>query len=216
MENRIVVNNQCKAERRRANFLLVVFVSVVIAALMWVLEAQSAEPTLKETIEFIDVKLSQCGEVDTIRQSGIEGNFYVTHDETIKTRIGVLQSNRIYFEANIHSYKAATLISPTKTIGTISIDSIYRGEVSLRDLSTDVVIEGTRIVISCSRPECIKVTEEGIKYDMNDEDFNPKRRFQNKSNKSVNFFAVCKKNQEKIVKALTHAIKISGGKEELF
>lgn len=218
MENRIVVNNQCKAERHRTNFLLFVFVSVVIAALMWVPKAQSAEPTLKETIEYIDTKFSQCGTVESgyyMKQgSGDSSHLSLTNQVKIKTTIRLLKSDEILFEADI-SHKIGGF-NHSKDIWLPSTSESYKyiGRVRLSALTANVDIESPSVVVRCSRKDCINVrkigestfTSEGVNTQKIDEE----------TKASFNNFHVCDQYQEKVKRALTHAIKISGGKEELF
>lgn len=216
MENRIVVNNQCKAERHRTNFLLVVFVSVVIAALMWVPKAQSAEPTLKETIEYIDTKLSQCGIVETgyylKRGNGDKSHLSLTDQYKTKTTVRLLESDEILFEADISHEMGG--INHSKGIWLDNISRSYKhiGRVRLSDLTANVDIESTGFVVfRCSRKDCINVRHIGIITDGVD---TTKTDAEGKN--SHDGFSVCDQYQEKVKRALTHAIKISGGKEELF
>ena len=116
--------------------------------------------------------------------------------------------------------------------------STWTAKVRLADLSTDVEVNipgkaardvtARDIVVNCTKPACLEWKETNRTKTMilvaeseveDDPDRRSESRLRDRQNSSSSYilFTICdQKDAEKIKKALTHAIRISGGKDELF
>ena len=110
-------------------------------------------------------------------------------------------------------------------------------KIRLADLSTDVEINipnkaardvtARDVVVNCTKPACVerkqtnrkeRVIQPAASFE-HDPDIDSESRLPDRQNSSSSYilFTICdQKDAEKIKKALTHAIRISGGKDELF
>ena len=115
--------------------------------------------------------------------------------------------------------------------------STWTVKIRLADLSTDVEINipdgaardvtARDVVVNCTKPACLewkqtnrkeRVIQPAASFE-DDPDIDSESRLpdRQKSSSSYILFTICdQKDAEKIKKALTHAIRISGGKDELF
>ena len=194
----------------------IVLIFVLSAGQIW-----AAEPSLEKTIEYIDAKFSACGSVELTNSRRYSDTNNI-HEENIstKTRVKLLESDRIVFTEEITKTESSRHHSTGKLQWGVDQNYTYRGEVSLRNLATDVAISKYgQLIISCSKSDCINVTKEGWSYQTKDLD-NPydydKYSMDEEIVASVNHFSVCEDFKQRILKAFVHAIKISGGKDELF
>ncbi len=187
----------------------------------------AAEPTLKETIEFIDAKFSGCGWVTSLQEQ--ETDFpggiatKTSTQEDIKTNVRLLESDKILFEESVSRKETTYAASRKGDSGRVFLTEnyMYTGKVSLRDLTSDIDIDGQNVIVRCSRKDCMQVTKKGRRIIQSDgiikhESDSGETEINEKMSASVNYFSVCDDSREKIAKALAHAIKISGGKKELF
>ena len=172
----------------------------------------SSEPSVEETINYIDAKFGVCGTVIGTENYRADGSD-ISHVLETTTRIQLLESNRIVIEEDIWQWYLAKNLDGETTLDLMK-DYNYTGEVDLQDLVTEVTIGdgGIRLVrISCMLPGCFDVQGKGTgekngeTYDMLYE-----------RTESEKLLHVCSEDRERIVKALSHAIRIAGGKDELF
>lgn len=115
--------------------------------------------------------------------------------------------------------------------------STWTVKIRLADLSTDVEINipngaardvtARDVVVNCTKPACLEWKETNRKERViqiassleEDPDIDNESRLPDRQESSSSYilFTICdQKDAEKIKKALTHAIRISGGKDELF
>ena len=208
--------------------------------------ASASEPTLQESIDFIRTKVGRSCEyrwgTSTDYRTNKTGSYTITllENKTIlvkepvkETRLQVPEKGMVFVQKGTNfiygdfSYKSDKRIS----------SSTWTVKVRLADLSTDVEInipdEAARdvtargVVVNCTKPGCLEWKETNRKEraiqiaadfekdpDIDSESRLPDRQ---KSSSSYILFTICdQKDAEKIKKALTHAIRISGGKDELF
>ena len=195
--------------------------------------ASASEPTLQETFDFIerktagrcDVLLSRKDERNFTR--GGSGDYVITllDDDTILIKGQHLTHRRVYDEdrkdriGESRGYTESTWTSRTK--------------VRLADLSTQVKIAPSGnlktlwiVNAECTEKDCIesqRINQKEIINYIYLGLYDPSSRTdtipdgQKHSYSSSVLFEVCSQEKaERIKKALTHAIKISGGKDELF
>ena len=161
-------------------------------------------------------------------------NKTIWHKETVKkTRLKYPGEGKVFvrkgtnFKYGQFSYNSDERIwSSTSTV-----------KVRLADLSTDIEINipdgaardvtARSVVVNCTKPACLEWKQTNRKERAiqiaasweNDPDIDSESRLRDrqKSSSSYTLFMICdQKDAEKIKKALTHAIRISGGKDELF
>lgn len=200
--------------------------------------ASASEPTLQETIDFIQMKAQGSCKYAYDRIEDDTGISYLStkvsgytitllDNKTILVKESIDEGRVRITEHALPDFERTTAIDETHWL------SIWAVKVRLADLSTDVKIRihggmGRRIVVKCTKSDCLEWKEtnrrkiksvefsnERVKdRDKRDEESLPDRQ---KSSSSYILFTVCDQEKaEKIKKALTHAIRISGGKDELF
>ena len=143
--------------------------------------ALAAEPSLAETVQYIEAKLSSS--MPELRISFRLNGEYVAYRYSLKQ-------------------------GDHNTSVTYNLEYTFR----LDALSTTVTTSGGSVEISCARGACIRHENNKIFWA---EDIGSKRERESSYIGSLSF-SVNSDDVERTQKALTHAIKLSGGKDELF
>ena len=190
-------------------------------------QTSAAEPTLQETIEYINTKFDQCGEVKsekTLTRNRVH--------ETRTTQASIKYSGSGEISLDLKILRKVTFkkfevdrmhLPPIFTDGRID-DSTIAVRVKLRDLSPEVVVKKGKVFLSCTIKNCMQMTNIGftsltkdiIKFYYGTEDELKEGKWWKidlKYKTSKHDFEVCEEARIKIRKAFIHAIKISGGKE---
>ena len=203
--------------------------------------AFASEPTLQESIEFIKTKVHGSCKYKYNRK--IRTAFVTKTKETSGYTVTLQDNKTILVKETVEQTELATpeegYVIKAGDDPFESIEERWRStwnvKVRLADLSTDVKVnipdeverDGTArdIVVGCTKPDCLEWRQTNRKKTtikrpafksgiQRDESRLPDRQ---KSGSSYILFTVCgQEKAEKIKKALTHAIRISGGKDELF
>ena len=223
------VSVDCK-KQNRALFATVYSVCIALSLALSAGQIQAAEPTLSETIEYINTKFAQCklfymGEDLRSEQDDIAESLGVGYKGMrVKVNVRLLESDRILVEENVlvdkiyydgdflYSWYGETITNTT--------------EVNLHDLTTEVEYNGLYITFNCSRVDCIHAARVGEKVSVknvgkdgagrNKDTDRQEYKIDDRTNETRGFIPVCADSGEQIAEALTHAITISGGKDELF
>ena len=201
--------------------------------------ASASEPTLQETIDFIQRKAAGECIYHTTPRLATKGSKIVEegpigYTEKSGYRITLLDHNTILVkEEVVKLFHELFFYRPSARNIIVSKGeetwSTWTAKIRLADLSTNVEIKipakmrteqtGRNIVVECTKGDCIEWKETNRKkevtyaYDSSESRL-PDRQ---KSSSSYILFTICdQEDAEKIKKALTHAIRISGGKDELF
>ena len=202
--------------------------------------ASASEPTLQESVDFIRTKVQgrSCEYKRTGSPQDSKTNRMSGYTITLLENKTILVKSSME-ERRVHLAGEGYLLRRDDDFAARSIEDIWlqtwTAKVRLADLSTDVEIKrpydtagdvtARAIVVNCTKPDCLewketKSTRTTIKVASVME---PNRRSESrlrkrqKSLSSFTLFGACgQKDAEKIKKALTHAIRISGGKGELF
>ena len=179
-------------------------ICAVILASALLAHGQPSGPTLKETVEYLNGKLSLCPRPNQIRLMADGAG-----------EVEVTGPNVMWGEAEGEPNRHYELRKQHKVI------------FNLRDLWADVTISDNvhlqkisarkAVSVTCSSGDCIHVAE-------SDFDSGPFERFsyipdftyRNATASRYSFFSCRDDDTERIQKALTYAITRSGGKEELF
>ena len=202
--------------------------------------ASASEPTLQESIDFIRTKVEghSCEygwgtstDSRTKRTSGytitLLDNKTILVKETVKqTRFRKPGEGRVFVYGDFSHTSDKRIWSSTWTV-----------KIRLADLSTDVEINipngaardvtARDVVVNCTKPACLeskgtnrkeRVIQIAASYEKDpDIDRESRLRDRQESTSDYMLFTVCdQKDAERIKKALVHAIRISGGKDELF
>lgn len=171
--------------------------------------ACAAGPTLQETLDFIQKKLDG-GCQYRIPVSGEEdGTVYHRREKDRKLTLLnrdtiVLEKNRRYLSRYTGPYRNLDghLVSIKFLLSNLTTN------VGMKP-ATKYPSQAAVISINCREEDCIEVRESSID--------NPSKPAQKRFVASKALFSICPQdNQERIRKALIHAIRISGGKDELF
>lgn len=201
--------------------------------------AFASEPTLQETIDFISKKAGgKCTYLKApVKETDLETEIY--QKTTSDYRVTLLNYNTILVKEKIKTWHLSTQRAskadrfggyrPYERAYENTSTSTWVAKARLDDLGTDVKIripkgmptpgDGRQIVVECTKNNCIEWKETNRKKKVRvffetEESRLPDRQ---KSSSSYILFTVCDQERaEKIKKALTHAIRISGGKDELF
>ena len=182
--------------------------------------ASASEPTLQETIDFIQTKVEghSCEyEYTKATDTPEEKHMFKSSDVTI-----ALLDNKTILVEKRWTYRGQ--IVPQSRWTTVS--TLVK-KVRLADLSTDVktmIPGGTarHIKVNCRKSGCLewKETNQNRKTVTTFWRYEEEEKFLPDTqgvSSSSDLFTVCNQERaEKIKKALTHAIRISGGKDELF
>ena len=208
--------------------------------------ASASEPTLQESVDFIRTKVGGSCEYRwgsptdsrTKKTSGytitLLDNKTILVKETInKTRFRDPGEGRVFTRKGTNFIYGSFVYTSDKRISS----STWTVKVRLADLSTDVEINipdgaardvtARDVAVNCTKPGCLEWKETNrkeraiqIAVDFEkDPDIDSESRLRDRQNSSSSYilFTICdQKDAEKIKKALTHAIRISGGKDELF
>ena len=226
------------ASMARKRYLLQAVIGIFFCSLATV---SASEPTLQETLDFIERKLTGTCISFTSRKD--EKNFQTFGFKDYA--ISLLDDNTILITSQGVDYWQ--VYEEDQTNGRFKLGDRYsrrttwtmRYKVRLSDLNTQVEIvpyaspgvgiASWLIAGECTEKDCIEWEEINKKEDWNIRASGG--RFYRESEgikihsvadkkglvSSASLFRVCsQKNTEKIKKALTHAIKLSGGKDELF
>ena len=203
--------------------------------------ASASEPTLQESIDFIRTKVGESCEyrwgTSTDYRTNKTGSYTITllENKTILVKEPVTERRvRIAGEEYYFDQEDGFAARSVEEIWL----STWTAKVRLADLSTDVEVNipgkaardvtARNIVVNCTKPACLEwkqtnrtktmilVAERNIEDDP-DRRSESRLRDRQKSTSDYILFTVCdQKDAERIKKALTHAIRISGGKDELF
>ena len=208
--------------------------------------ASASEPTLQETIDFIRTKVGGSCEYKTgspqdsrtMRKSGytitLLDNKTILAREFIKeTRFQKPGEGMVFIEKGTNFRDGDFGHTSDKRFSS----STWTVKVRLADLSTDIEINipdgaardvtARDVVVNCTKPACLEWKETNRKERViqiaasweDDPDIDSESQLRDRQNSSSSYilFTICdQKDAEKIKKALTHAIRISGGKDELF
>lgn len=206
--------------------------------------ASASEPTLQETIDFIQTKVPgrsceyKTGSPQDSRTNKKSGytitlleNKTILVKETVKeTRFQRSGEGRVFVRKGTNFTYGRFAYESAERIWL----SNWTVKVRLADLSTDIEINipnkaARDISLNCTRPACFEWKQTNRKERTiqiasretgeNDPDIDSESRLpdRQKSSSSYILFTICdQKDAEKIKKALTHAIRISERKDELF
>ena len=152
-----------------------------------------AEPTLTETIAFINGQFAKCSARST-------GEIYYA---TMNTTVELLNGAMIQAKVHITHFGKRGIWS----------ESSRNLRFSLAALSTDVSVKPTdgyaAIGISCSHPRCIESKRQSVKT-------TKRQRVKTEHYTQDGLYTCNLQIAEKIQRAFIHAIKISKGKDDLF
>ena len=181
--------------------------------------ASASEPTLQESIDFIQTKVKghSCEYVNVENRPNEK---VVDLHKSSGTTIALLDNKTILVEMR----RARTTVLEHYST---SSDSYYSErktvvqKVRMADLSTNVKIrihDGTErnIEVNCRKSGCLEWKETDIKKTTPYLSERSLSDTQGVSSSSILFTVCDQERAEKIKKALTHVIRISGGKDELF
>ena len=211
--------------------IIMVAVAMTMASFFASERAVYADPTLEETIQYLNTKLgSGCSYSipDEVTTDETSDEFYEVDyqdgDVTHRTSIELTAPRRIAIKEHIFKSERYKERRPQCDdcdweYKRDAFESIDTTQVSLNDLFANVTIKkndyfGYQILLRCFDGECVtyQIKYRG-KYDGEWSAWKTRR-----GNSSGFGIYVCdpKGEGERIRKAFLHAIKISGGKEELF
>ena len=187
--------------------------------------ASASEPTLQESIDFIRTKVEghSC-EYRLVKNTPEKKESYSITRKSSNVRIALLDNKTILVERWVSEIHRSADAHSTYRI--IKLGNLVQ-KVRMADLNTNVKIGipgGTarNIEVNCRKSGCLEwketnKTEKSVLIFMKkDEKEKSLPDTQGVSSSSTLFMVCDQERAEKIKKALTHAIRISGGKDELF
>ena len=203
--------------------------------------ASASESTLQESIDFIRTKVGGSCEYRWGTSTDYRTRKMSSYTITLLENKTILVKEPVT-ERRVHIAREEYHFPQEDGFAARSIEDIWLStwtvKVRLADLSTDVEVNipgkaardvtARDIVVNCTKPACLEwketnrtktqilVAKRAVEDDP-DRRSESRLRDRQESTSSYILFTVCdQKDAERIKKALTHAIRISGGKDELF
>ena len=221
------------SKRNRIRFCTVPYVvAIIISCILLILpfSNSSAEPTLNATVEYIATKLGKICTSDNVGRRDMQiimrvGTFFNNYVE----QLNQMSLKTLYYRSFLKDGVRET--ESTETIYTFSLEDLTtRVDSGTITQSTGAHFDGdgvssTFVKLHCSSPNCMysyrAMGEPGCLkgsysslYGPTINRCRPDTERKEERNSEMHFF--CIYDSERIVKALEHAIRLSGGKDELF
>ena len=219
------------------------FMIAILCVACFLPSSSAAEPTMQETVEYINNTIKSCGPhisrptrydvgstpiervdaVDSI-QVGVEDGTITMH-ESIRWVTVMFEGTGRYSRGfhreqclksfdNIPNY-ARNLMPGRGGCFFQGRQITYVAKGSLAELSVEVELsDGNTLKIKChGGKKCMKATRKGRHHHYEGEG---EREINENASYSANFLVVCNSKVAKLRRAFSHLIKISGGKPDLF
>ena len=190
-------------------------IAILLGVILYWSPAQAQEPSLREAVEFLSRKVEQCGVMIYTAKDELSGEpFGVMAWSDV--RLGELSRIAVTYYTHYQYMPPSHWAKNQNLEATFEAHNKY--EVDLSDLSTEIksesFFEKKMVTVACARKNCIdaQINLETRNYLI----YKEEGKIQSKKRVSELVIYVCNEDANRVVNALRHAIKSSGGKEPKF